>query len=138
MARIKGDITKNSRPTNAMDVAKAIVDGFFDLISLNKVAAIAVLWFILRDMIFVFKLPDDYNYAQNLLNAKIIEYFLGNDNIIVVVETAFIVFLVVACIALILYCRFLRKEIDRMAEVRSRAIHGKEKIRVHNSSGKNK
>lgn len=138
MARIKRDRGENTRSTNGMDVAKAIVDGFFDLISLNKAAALGVLWFIFRDIIFVLKLPDDYNYANNLLNAELIEYFLGNDNIIIVVETAFIVFLVVACIALIIHCRFLRKEIDRMAEVRSRAIHGKEKIHVHRSSKKNK
>lgn len=138
MAKIKNSEKETSRPTNRMDVAKAIIDGIFDLISLNKVGALGALWFIIRDMIFVFKLSDNYDYANNLLNIEFIEYFLENDNIIIVGETAVIIFLIAACIALIIFCRLLRKEIDRMAEVRSEAIHGKEKIRVHNSSKQKK
>lgn len=58
------------------------------------------------------------------------EYFFDNDNIIIVVESAIIVILLVACIALIIHSVFLRKEINRISEVRSEAIHGKEKIKI--------
>ena len=97
-------------------------------------AALGVLWYIIRDVIFVLNLPEDYDYASNLLNSDFLEYFFDNDNIIIVVESAIIVILLIACIALIIHTNFLRKEINRMSEIRSEAIHGKEKIKNHMSS----
>lgn len=120
--------------TNGWDVLKAIVDGLFNFISLNKMAALGVLWYIIRDAIFVLNLPEDYDYSSNLLKSDFLEYFFDNDNIIIVVESAIIVILLVACIALIIHSVFLRKEINRISEVRSEAIHGKEKIKNHTSS----
>lgn len=125
---------KASDVTNGWDVLKAIVDGLFNFISLNKMAALGVLWYIIRDAIFVLNLPEDYDYSSNLLKSDFLEYFFDNDNIIIVVESAIIVILLVACIALIIHSVFLRKEINRISEVRSEAIHGKEKIKNHTSS----
>lgn len=130
----RGRDEKPSEVTNGWDVLKAIVDGLFNFISLNKMAALGVLWYIIRDVIFVLNLPEDYDYASNLLNSDFLEYFFDNDNIIIVVESAIIVILLIACIALIIHTNFLRKEINRMSEIRSEAIHGKEKIKNHMSS----
>lgn len=120
--------------TNGWDVLKSIIDGLFDFISLNKVAALGLFWYIIRDMIFVFHLPDDYDYASHLLNSEFLEYLFNNENILVVVESTLIVVLVIACFALILHSIFLRKEINRISEARSNAIHGKENIKKHTTS----
>ena len=121
-------------PTNGWDVLKAIVDGLFDLMSLSKVAAVGALWYIIRDFIYVLHLPEDYDYANNLLKIEFLEYLLNSENKIITVESSLIVVLIVFCLALIRYNKFLRKEISRMAEVRSEAIHGKEKIQLHTTS----
>lgn len=121
-------------PTNGWDVLKTLVDGLFNLISLSKAAAVGFLWFVIRDMIFVFNLPKDYDYSAHILNNEFLEYLIQDDNKILLVMGCLIVFLIVACLALIGYCAFLRHEINRMAEVRSQAIHGDEKIKQHNSS----
>ena len=126
--------TSNPTSTNGWDVLKSLIDGLFNFISLNKMAALGVFWYIIRDVIFVFNLPSDYDYSSRLLNTQFLEYLFDNENIIVVIESAIIVFLIIACVALILHCSFLRKEINRMSKIRSEAIHGKEKIKTHTSS----
>lgn len=120
--------------TNCWDVLKAIIDGLFDFISLNKVAALGVLWYIIRDIIFVFNLPEDYDYSSHLLNGEFLEYLFENENIIIVIESAVIAVLVISCIFLIIHSIALRKEIKRISDVRSEAIHGKEKIVNHMTS----
>ena len=125
---------KVANATNGWDVLKAIIDGVFNFISLNKVAALGVLWYIIRDVIFVFNLPEDYDYSENLLNTEFLEYLFDNENIVIVIESIIIVALFISCIALIIHTIFLRKEINRISEIRSEAIHGKEKIRKHTTS----
>ena len=120
--------------TNGWDVLKTLVDGVFNLVSLSKAAAIGFLWFVIRDMIFVFNLPEGYDYAAHLLNSEFLEYLMKDDNKIILAMVCLIGFLIVACFALIGYCVFLRHEINRMAEVRSQAIHSNEKIKEHSSS----
>ena len=120
--------------TNGWDVLKAIIDGLFDFMSLNKVAALGALWYIIRDIIFVFNLPEDYDYSSHLLNGEFLEYLFDNENTIIVVESAIIVVLAISCLFLIIHSIFLRKEINRISEVRSEAIHGKEKIKNHTTS----
>lgn len=123
-----------AKETNGWDVLKAAIDGLFNFISLNKVAALGLLWYIIRDVIFVFNLPEDYDYSSNLLNSEFLEYLFDNENIIIVIESAIIAVLLISCIALIFHSFFLRKEISRVSEVRSEAIHGKEKIKKHSTS----
>lgn len=132
--RKKHERRNNPTPTNGWDVLKAFIDGLFNFISLNKVAALGVFWYIIRDVIFVFNLPEDYDYSSHLLNSQFLEYLFDNENIIIVIESAIIVFLGIACVALIIHCSFLRKEIKRMSKIRSEAIHGTEKIKTHRSS----
>ncbi|MCR1918756.1 hypothetical protein NSA48_06885 [Frisingicoccus caecimuris] len=135
MARKKNKSRNDIRPqTNVWDVVKALIDGFFNFISLSKVAALAILWFIIRDIIFVLHLPEDYDYAEHLLNDGFLSYLIQNDNILIIVLVSIVAFLFFACVSMILYIIFLRNEIKRMATVRSEAIHGKEKINIHTSS----
>lgn len=131
----KRRIDKGRQPaTNGWDVLKSFIDGIFNFISLSKVAALGVLWYIIRDIIYVFHLPKDYNYGEHLLKNDFLELLTANDNTIVVIETSIIIFLIVACVAMILYILFLRKEIDRISNVRSKAMHVKEKLETHNTS----
>ncbi len=135
MGNKKRERSKNTaKETNGWDVLKAAIDGLFNFISLNKVAALGLLWYIIRDVIFVFNLPEDYDYSSNLLNSEFLEYLFDNENIIIVIESAIIAVLLISCIALIIHSFFLRKEISRVSEVRSEAIHGKEKIKKHSTS----
>lgn len=133
MGKGKGKNTANT-PTNGWDIVKTIVDGIFGMMSINKAAAFVVFWFVIRDIIYVSHLPEDFDYASRLLNYEFFEYLVENENILITTESAIIIFLLVACIGLISYCILLRKEISRMADVRSQAIHGKEKIRIHSTS----
>lgn len=120
--------------TNGWDVLKAIVDGVFNFLSLGNVAAFAICWFIIRDIIFVINLPKDYDYGAHLLNSDFLEYIANNDNIMIIVLIGIGLFLLISCIALIMYILFLKREIKRVAAARSEAMHGKEKINHHSSS----
>ena len=129
-------IIKNdeNRHTNGWDVLSKIVDGFFGLFNLPQMAAVAIGWIVIRDMIFVFKLPKDYDYAGQLLPLDFITKLLSNDNTFVMICIIIIVVLICACLCLIGYCKILKKEIDRISETRSKAMHLQEKIEVHTSS----
>lgn len=125
----------DSEPTNGWDVLKAIVDGLFNVLGFSKAAAFALFWFIIRDIIFVIKLPADYNYAGHLLDeVKILSYITENDNILILVLFALCVVFLIVIISLIIHNNFLRKEITRIAEARSQAMHGEHKLTMHVSS----
>nr|DAG68605.1 MAG TPA: hypothetical protein [Caudoviricetes sp.] len=122
------------RPTNGWDVLSKIIDGFFGLFNLPQIASVAIAWIIVRDIIFVFRLPKEYDYAGQLLPLDFISKLLSNDNTLVIVCIILIIVLICACICLIGYCKVLKNEINRISNVRSQAIHGKENIEVHTSS----
>ena len=125
---------KKSKETNGWDILKGIIDGLFSLISIGKVIPFAVIWFVIRDMIFVSRLPSDYQYAENLLKDEFLEFVMSGDNTVVVVLICIIFVLIVGCVGLIGYCFFLKNEIKRISESRKKAMHGKEKLRRHNTS----
>ena len=124
-----------NEPTNGWDVLKAIVDGLFNSLGFSKAAAFTLFWFVIRDIIFVIKLPTDYNYAEHLLDAvKILSYITKNDNILIPVLFVICVVSFIFIIFLFIHNNFLRKEITRIAEARSQAMHGEHKLTMHVSS----
>lgn len=124
---------KNER-TNGWDVLNTLVDCFFKMMSLSKIAAFAVFWYIVRDIIFVLKLPLNYDYENHLLNVDFLEHLINNDNILIIVLVCIIAFLLVASIGLIGHNILLNKEISRICDVRSKAMHGAEKLKEHRTS----
>lgn len=133
----KNNKKKNNNyiPTNGWDVLKSCVDGLFNFMSLPKVGAFALFWFIVRDIIYVINLPEDFNYAANLLEAKnILEYIFQNDNIILEILILFCIFLLICVVSLICHNIYLRKEIKRIAQTRSDAMHREHKLHQHTSS----
>lgn len=133
MTKIRGT-NKTSRETNVWDVLKAIVDGLFNFMNLSKVAALAIFWFIVRDIIFVVNLPKGYDYAGHLLNEKFLEYIVSNDNVFIIVLIGVVLFFGFSCVSLIFYVFILKAEIKRIAKSRSRAMHAREKLKEHNTS----
>lgn len=120
--------------TNGWDVLKTLVDGFFKLMSLSKIAAFAVFWYIARDIIFVLRLPSNYDYENHLLNIDFLEHLVNNDNILIIILVCVVAFWLVTSFGLIGYIILLKREIDRLCEVRSEAMHGTEKIKEHITS----
>lgn len=123
-----------SKEIGGWDILKVIIDGLFSLISIGKAIPFALIWFVIRDMIFVSHLPPDYKYAENLLKDEFLEFVMSGDNTVVVVLICIIFALIVGSVGLIGYCFFLKNEIERISESRKKAMHGKEKLKKHNTS----
>lgn len=125
--------------TNIFDVIIAIINFVANLISPKKVISISVLYIaVIQNLILIWKSGNyeqmsSYSYRDTA--AGILTAFMkGQQPVIIVIFCAITIFLLLAVISLILYTRFLRKEIKRLSEERSYLMHNSGKIKTHRSS----
>lgn len=117
----KYEIKKN---TNGWDFLISLFNSVFNL-KLSKIGALFLLWFLIRDVIFVIKLPKDYSFGDNLIDEiKMIERIMQNESLPWVIVIAVIIVLVLIIVLLVGYIRIIRKEIGSIAEVRKELMHG--------------
>ncbi|MGN0506650.1 MAG: hypothetical protein ACI4FZ_08820 [Lachnospiraceae bacterium] len=119
-----GEIDEIKKSTNVWDFLCVVFQELFN-IKIRKVAALYFLWLLLRDVYFTFRLPKDFDFSSKISDEfKMLQLILGDRTKTVVIFVAIILVLVVVIISLIVHIIHYRKEIDRMAEVRSEAMHG--------------
>jgi hypothetical protein len=129
MKNSKGEI-KNKSKTNGWDFLTSLFNNLFNL-KLSKVGALFLLWFLIRDVIFVVRLPKTYNFGDALLKeTQIFKYIFQSDSLAIVILAAIIILLVVVIVMLIIYITIIRKEIQDMAKIRSDLMHGREKSTI--------
>lgn len=128
--------SQNKRQTNIWDVLVTIINGLFNLLKIEKIACIAVVYLLARDAYFSYHISDPAMIKEYLISAAILEEILLNDNSLVVVLAFVIVFLLSGLIASILVIKFVyKKEIDRLSSVRSELLHSEgTPLKVHNTS----
>jgi len=112
------------KSTNFFDFIMSIGSGFSNLLKVEKVISIVILYIVYRDFIFIRRLPPGTDYQSFLIDTKIIEkVFESNSNTIIILGSIIALLLIVVCL-LILSIKFIyKKEIDRLSEIRSLLIH---------------
>lgn len=130
--------TEDKKPTNFFDVLIAIMNFILNLLKLDKVICLLVIYILVRDFVFVRRLSSKTDISSMLIDAKIIEHIIENDNTLIVVLGAIIVVLVAVILILIfLVIPIYKREIDRISSVRSNLMHdgnGLSQIDKHHSS----
>lgn len=125
--------------TTVFDFLIALGSGFVNLLKIEKIICLIVLYLIGRDIYFVTKIDKGTEYSGRIIDYKVIIGLLQEDS------TTFILFVIIACLLFILMfmictVRFIYvKEINRLTKERSEMMHdvslGKfHSLKEHNSS----
>lgn len=128
---------KQSKGTNLWDFLIQLLNCVMNLLKIEKIACLVIVYLIIRDGIILSKIKKDVDISKYLIDTKVISQILGNDNLLIAVMAAMVIALVVvliftyACVIPI-----YKKEINRLTDIRSELMHKEEasKLKVHNSS----
>lgn len=134
--------TKNvpAKVTNGWDALIAFGNGFFNLLKIEKIVCLVILYMLGRDAVFsnaAIKAGIDYNQYlidQNFLQAML-EACDGATLYIVVIICLIVIIAILIGVIVFVY----KKEVDRLSDLRSELMHDKAKgtfatIKKHNSS----
>lgn len=129
-----------NRKTTFWDFLIALGSGIVNLLKIEKIICIVILYVLFRDIYFLRHFSDGDVYRKYLIDTNILVQLLnsGNDKIYVTI----IICLIIICIILLCVIRFVYvKEINRLAEERSRMMHDLalgnfRPLKVHSSSEK--
>ena len=136
--RSKQEIIKK---TTVWDFLIAFGSGFVNLLKIEKIVCIVVVYILCRDIYFLTQ-AGNIDYQNRIIDTELITKILMNEN-----TREFILFTIIVCLVIIILIlvgviRFVYvKEINRLAEERSRLMHdvalGKfEPLKKHNTSKK--
>lgn len=128
--------------TNIFDFFITIINGFFNLLKIEKISCIVILYLLYRDNYLVHKINSNVDVSGLLIDTGVISFIFTNDNYLIVVMGAIIGFLLFSLLVCIFVVRpMYLKEIDRLSEERRNLVHEKntgdmDTIKVHRSSKK--
>lgn len=128
---------KQSKRTNFWDFLIQLLNCVMNLLKIEKIACLIIVYLIVRDGIILSKIKKDVDISKYLIDTKIISQILGNDNLLIVVMAAIVIALVLVMIFTYAYViPMYKREINRLTDIRSELMHKEEasKLRVHNSS----
>ncbi len=112
------------KSTTFWDFLIALGSGFVNLLKLEKVICIIVLYLLGRDIFFSINIDKGNVYRENIIDAgELIKLILESDksNIIFI---SVIIILIIIIVILIATIRFVyMKEIDRLSNIRRKLIH---------------
>lgn len=135
--------TKESKQnTNLADVFIVLINGFFNLIKIEKFACVLGLYLIYRDYYFVNKLSQNSDVSKWLIDTNVLNAILQSDNTIIMMLGYVIVTLIIIILVILFWViPIYKKEIERLTDVRSKLMHvpdedGNVKIKEHKSSKK--
>lgn len=126
--------------TNMADVFIALINGFFNLIKIEKISCILVLYLIYRDYCFVNRLSQNSDVSKWLIDTNVLNVILQSDNTIIMMLGCVVATLAVIILIIIFWVIPIhKKEIERLTDIRSQLMHnpdedGKVKIKQHKSS----
>lgn len=127
------------KKTTVWDFLIAFGSGFVNLLKLEKIVCIVIVYLLCRDIYFLTQ-AGNIDYQNRIIDTELISKILMNGNTREFILFSVIVCLVVIILILVGVIRFVYvKEINRLAEERSRLMHdmalGKyEPLKKHNSS----
>ncbi|MBU5331399.1 hypothetical protein KQI61_04250 [Anaerocolumna aminovalerica] len=102
--------------TNKYDITKSIIDGIFNL-KATQFVGFTILIIAITNLIIIAKTPGDKLTTEYMANMeKIIEIFVENDNILIVILSMVIILLISFIFGLIGYNSMLRKQISQTRE----------------------
>ena len=114
----------NGHKTNVADVLIALINGIFNLLKVEKVICIGILYFLGRDAYFASKAKEYEQIRDLMLTKDFFDAIIKNDNLmIIILATLIVVLLVVILIQIFVVQRFYKKEIDRLSEIRKELMH---------------
>lgn len=140
MGNKRNNKTVPVKQTNLFDFLIAVGSGLVNLLKVEKIVCITVLYLLLRDMIFASKLSQGVDYQNYLIDAGIIERIFENDNEVIFVMACVIFVLIIIVVLLILNITLVyKREIQRLADERKDLLHnisiGRfEPLKNHNTS----
>ena len=113
-----------SKETNIFDFLMSLGSGIANLLKVEKIIGIVVLYLLYRDCVFIHRLPPGTDYQSFLIDTKLIEKIFESNSNTVIILSSIIAVLLVTVLILILSIKFIyKKEIDRLSQVRSTLIH---------------
>lgn len=128
---------KQSKRTNFWDFLIQLLNCAMNLLKIEKIVCLIIVYLIVRDGIILSKIKKDVDISKYLIDTKIISQILGNDNLLIGVMVAIVIALVLVMIFTYAYViPMYKREINRLTDIRSELMHKDEasKLRVHNSS----
>lgn len=132
---------KSASQTNLWDVVKTLINGIFNLLKIEKIISLLVVYLIYRDYYFSHKIPNNSDFAKYLIDTNIINRIFDTQNTLTIVLFAVIVVCIAVIIIQIIVTRLVYiKEINRLTLERKELMHGisngtHEYISNHRTSG---
>lgn len=112
------------KSTNVFDFLIAFGSGVVNLLKIEKMICIIIVYVLVRDGLFVSKLSNDVDYRPFLIDTKIIEKIFESDNTLIWVMAIVIAVLVSIIIIQMVVVNFVyKKEIQRLTDERRELIH---------------
>lgn len=116
----------------------ALMNFALNLLKLEKIACLVIVYLLIRDFAFVRKLGDSVDVSGMLIDAKIINTILSNSNTLIICIVAIAaVELIVILLLIFAVLPIYKKEIDRLSKMRSDLMHGEKqdkRLENHNTS----
>lgn len=129
------------KKTTFFDFLIALGNGLVNLMKIENIICIAILYLLGRDLFFILNIEQGEIYQKNILDAThILQMILENENNKDVIYLSIILVLCAIIAVLIGVIKFVyKKEIQRLAKERSRLMHDFRNgnfipLREHNSS----
>lgn len=132
------------KETNFNDVVISLFNNVFNLLKIEKVVCIAALYLLYRDFYLVHTIKNGVDIDKLLIDTKILEHILGNNNILIPVLFIVVIALIVIIFVFIVLVRpIYLSEIRRLTEERKYLMHEREHgnmdiIKEHHSSKRDK
>ena len=134
---VKMDNGKETKVTNVWDFLIYILNWTLNLLKLEKVICIVLIYILIRDGIILSRIEEGTDISSLLIDTRIINAILINDNSLITALCVIIAILLTALLIVVFFSiPMYKKEIDRLSSVRSDLMHDKgiKKLRDHNSS----
>ena len=135
---------KNANNTNIWDFFIALGNGFVNLLQLEKIVCLIVIYLLIRDIYFTKNISKGNEYSKKVLDAgELFKLILNSDDSKAIFVVVIIMLIVVILVLVIIIRTVYVREINRLVIERKRLMHdissgSYEPLRRHNSSERNR
>lgn len=111
--------------TNIFDFLMAFGSGLVNLLKIERIICLVVLYLLFRDIYFTLNIEKGNSYEKNVLNAKeILEIILNSDSSDAIFIVCIIALIIIIIILIVITRTVYVKEIHRLTEERKELMHG--------------
>lgn len=144
MNKSKDRTIKNKKKTGFWDFLIALGSGIVNLLKIEKIICIIILYLLGRDFYFTKNIDNSAIYENNIISAsEILKLILeNNNNDIIYISIIIILLITILIMIIVIRCVYVR-EINRLVKDRRRLMHDIEMgnftpLKNHNSSEEDK